>query len=282
MCEMKILLVTDANGWCIENRCKAIKKFLPEHEFEIVACKNDFSKDYDIIHFNYSFNLGRHIDFIKRNGYKCVITFSNERSIMNGDGGNQKQFLEIMDSVSAITSVSKTIADNFPQYKITYIPNGIDEDIFNTWRNPIVGYAGSQNRVKNFHILCEACSDLDLELKTTGEVKKVGDRVVSNYAFEDMQGFYNSIDVLIHASQSEGCSNTILEALSCNIPVLMTKTGIWQDLEGYVTFIEPTVESIKDALKKFMGRSLIEEKFLWKNIIPRYNEVYEEVLCLQK
>jgi hypothetical protein len=63
----------------------------------------------------------------------------------------------------------------------------------------------------------------------------------------------------------------------------MTKVGLWQELEGYVTFIEPTINGVKEGLKKFLGRCLIEEKFLWKNIVPLYQETYEEVkLCLAK
>jgi hypothetical protein len=116
---MKILLVADLAGWAIENRCKAIKKFLPQHEFTIFAERDkeqyllQHTDDFDLIHLNYSFGLTRLLRFIKQYPQKIIITLSNERTILDGDGGDPKTFKELLKSVRTATSVSKTLADEY-------------------------------------------------------------------------------------------------------------------------------------------------------------------------
>jgi glycosyltransferase involved in cell wall biosynthesis len=287
---VKILLVSDSAGWAVENRCKAIKKFLPkEYYCDILNLKEkkpflDWNeKEYDIIHFHCCFGIAYHKEFIEKHAEKIILTSSNERTLTDGKGGNPKEVLEIVELIAASTSVSKSLTEKYGNGKIKYIPNGIDEDLFCKHKKPVIGYAGTDNEVKNLAALRQACEDLGLELKTALKTGKVDNRVVATVPYEEMQDFYNSIDVYVHTSYSEGCNNTILEALAGNVPVLMTKVGLWQELEGYVTFIEPTINGVKEALKKFLGRRLIEEKFLWKNIVSEYEEVYKEVeLCLAK
>jgi glycosyltransferase involved in cell wall biosynthesis len=248
---------------------------LPQHQFDIYAVRGrkDFGynfDEYDLIHINYSYGLTREKDIIKKYGHKIILTLSNQRTLLKGEGGDSDEFIEMMNSVAEITSVSPIMAHD----RIKYIPNGIDEDLFFKSKKLIVGYAGSKNPGKNFNLIKEVCEELGLELRCEADIAKMDNQVVSVIPHNQMQDFYMGIDVYVHPSKTEGCNNTILEALSCNVPVLMTRQGIYQDLEDYVIFIEPTKESIKQELKKFLGRQLIEKKFLWKNIVKEYDKIY--------
>jgi glycosyltransferase involved in cell wall biosynthesis len=154
--------------------------------------------------------------------------------------------------------------------KIPQIDNGIDSDLFCKFKKPIIGYAGCSSANKNWEKIKEACDNLGLEFRAAFRGK-------NQIPHRKMVNFYLGLDVYVLASLTEAFNNTVLEALSCNIPVIMTKTGAWKKFKGYVEFIDPTYESIYCALKKYAGRKLILEKFLWKKIMTKYRRIYETV-----
>jgi glycosyltransferase involved in cell wall biosynthesis len=170
-----------------------------------------------------------------------------------------------------VVSLSPTLAE------ITgarYIPNGIDESIFDNPKRAVVGYAGTNSAIKNPKLVEHACKELGLEFRAASYGGKAHRHTRRH---DEMPEFYKGLDVYVHASSTEGFNNTVLEAISCNIPVLMTRVGAWREFEGAVTFIEPTVESIKEKLRPWCGRQLIMERFLWRDIIPKYGEIYDAI-----
>ncbi len=278
---MKILILSDLlNNWALHNRAKAIKKFLPEHEIDIKAAlgRDDWiygSDKYDLIHFNFSYGLTDFKHFFDENMKRCVITVVNERSLLAGHGVDVKVFEELLRECPSVTSVSKKIADMIPG--IRYIPNGIDEDLFKRHHRPVVGFAGVVDKPnKNVSLIEKACAEMGFEFRTVSYLRScMGEADSGQIPHEKMQDFYSDIDVYVHASLTEGFNNTILEALACNVPVLMTRQGCWQEFEGWVDFFDPTLEDLKKKLQKFKGRQLVFEKFLWKNLVPQYREVYD-------
>jgi glycosyltransferase involved in cell wall biosynthesis len=270
---MKILSIVDTIGWCIWFRAEAIKKFIPEYQFEIRDTVNekvlDGWEEFDLIHFHFTYGLTNFYDFIKCNKDRMVITICNERSLLLGQGVDVKKLEELLRICGGVTSISRKIAGI---YGIEYIPNGIDVDLFNKYKRPVVGYVGTTGELKNHLVIKQVCEELGLEFRTADyvDLKKM-------IPHDRMQDFYMGLDVYVHASLTEGFNNTIIEALSCNIPILMTKAGVWEELQEYVTLIEPTVEGVKKELMKFTGRNHILKNFLWKDIVPKYKEVYRRV-----
>ncbi|MCC7422022.1 MAG: glycosyltransferase family 4 protein [Planctomycetaceae bacterium] len=277
---MKILLLCDfRDNWSIHNRTKAISKFCPQYEFAIRETRDRkgglWREDqFDVVHFNFSGKLTDYAPFILAERNRVLLTVANERSYFDGFGVDREVYRELL-RVCRATSVSKRVADDCGA---TYIPNGIDEDIFDRHRNPVVGYAGTKDPNKNAHLIEQACRELGLEYRSA---YYRGTRPDQPHAHGDMKHFYCGLDVYVHASATEGFNNTIIEALSCNVPVLMTRAGCWQEFEGWVDFIEPTVESIKAGLRKLSGRRLITDRFLWRNIVPRYAAEYEAIYAQQ-
>lgn len=272
---MKVLIVSDLlNNWAIHNRAKAIQKFLPDINITI---SEGYMRDYglagqeafDIIHFNFSSGLTFHYEFIMKNLHRCLFTIVNERSYLSGFGVDWEQYKEIMHKAPYKTSVGLRMAK---LTGATYIPNGIDEDLFPRPRRPIVGFSGTDREAKNMSVIKAACDQLGLQLRTANYNNNVPDLQHS-----DMHKFYQSIDVYVHASLTEGFNNTILEALACNVPVLMTREGAWKEFEGWVDYIEPTIEGVTDGLKKFTGRRLVHERFLWKYLAPAYRAMYQRI-----
>ena len=275
---MKILILVDMlNDWALHNRAKAIQKFLPEHEIKIMRALGEeewlgWHDSFDLIHFNFSYGLTDYWSFIMHNLDRCIVTVVNERSLLEGHGVDIPVFERILRTCPNVTSVSKRIAEIIPG--IRYIPNGVDEDLFRRFRRPVVGFAGVTDTAnKNVELIEQVCAKMKLELRTTGYVRD--EKGCGQIPHERMQDFYSDLDVYIHASLTEGFNNTVIEALACNVPVLMTRQGCWQEFEGWVDFFEPTFEGLYQKLRKFQGRDLIQDKFLWKNIIPKYKEVYD-------
>jgi glycosyltransferase involved in cell wall biosynthesis len=66
-------------------------------------------------------------------------------------------------------------------------------------------------------------------------------KFVSNASYSDMPVYYSAADLLIAPSRYEGCSYTILEAMSCDLPIISRETGIFnddtfRDIEGTTLF----------------------------------------------
>jgi glycosyltransferase involved in cell wall biosynthesis len=273
---MKILLIADKlDGWSANNRCKAIQKFGTGdgYQFDITYGVNNkidpinLVDQYDILHWNYTGALTHRHHAIMEYRRKMIITIINERSLLNGVECDIPKMEEMMRSVAATTSVNKKIAD---MYNVEYIPNGIDFDLFAEPRPFVVGYVGSNRPNKNNQLLQRCCDNLGIKLhKACYKENQV--------AHEDMWREYHKIDVFVHPSFTEGCSNPVLEALAMNVPVIMTREGIWHEFEGMVEYIEPTEESITAALSRRLTRKVIQERFNWSDIVERYKKVYDRV-----
>ncbi len=92
-------------------------------------------------------------------------------------------------------------------------------------------------------------------------------------------------DVFVLPSLNEGMSNSVLEAMACGLPVIVTDVGGSKELvDGNGFIIEKgSVESIKEILNEIKKRDLIKmgnksreiaEKMSWKNVAERYRRIY--------
>lgn len=100
-----------------------------------------------------------------------------------------------------------------------------------------VGYLGTLNKRKGFHIVAECCrtnetkafliggggnlEDLASELDTARNNVKYCGFVPE----EELSDFYNSLLMLLLPTRSEGIPNVILEAMACGTPVVTTAKG---------------------------------------------------------
>lgn len=110
----------------------------------------------------------------------------------------------------------------------------------------------------------------------------------------DMEKFYQSIDVGVLASLSEGLPLFVLEAMSCGIPVVATDVGGTRELlrDGVDGFLVPAREpaALAAALRKLLqhpedrqqmgmnARSRIEAGFSRTLFFERVSGLYREVL----
>ncbi len=142
-----------------------------------------------------------------------------------------------------------------------------------------VGFSGNslstrQDQLKGYSEFFVKLKGLDwIELKSAVRTRE-------HYVpFSEMPAFYNEIDVYLCTSNSEGFSQSVLEAASTGRPVISTPVGGCEDLitEGVTGFlVERSLPKIVEKLKQLhddrgrleaMGqamRSTITEKFSWE------------------
>jgi len=110
---------------------------------------------------------------------------------------------------------------------VCLIQNGIDIDkwaVLPEREEFTVGFSAHQlQQGKGFDLVQSACEKAGVKLKTALYPDTY---IPYSKMYEE---FYGNISCLVSASSSEGCSNTVMEALSCGIPVILTKVGYHGD-----------------------------------------------------
>jgi glycosyltransferase involved in cell wall biosynthesis len=137
-----------------------------------------------------------------------------------------------------------------PKNKITYLPNGVDTDLFSPQEKKednLLLFVGRIGPNKGLHILLESLSylkksirlviigpaDWNLEyyqnmlnlIESENRKKKHEIRYLGALAQADIIKWYQKASILILPSFEEGLPVTTLEALSCGTPVIATPVG---------------------------------------------------------
>lgn len=113
-------------------------------------------------------------------------------------------------------------------------------------------------------------------------------------AQDDVNELLPAIDLFVLPSLAEGISNTLLEAMSCGLPVIATAVGGNPELvvDGVTGTLIPPADSpaLADALALYLrnpalleshgaaARQRVEEKFSIKAMVERYMGVYDDLL----
>ena len=171
-----------------------------------------------------------------------------------------------------------------------FLPECVDTDffkppIYKSNRNFIPGFAGRNAPVKRTHLL----DKLDFS------VKKQMDHSPENFTQDrtllPMKQFYHSIDCLVLTSKSECMPRTVLEAMSCGLPIISTDVGSLKMLvdEEWLVPVLPEEETVRimneklnklyndRELRKQVGkrnRETILKYFNWENNQPIWDDVF--------
>ncbi|HEY9798911.1 MAG TPA: glycosyltransferase [Leptolyngbyaceae cyanobacterium] len=175
------------------------------------------------------------------------------------------------------------------------------ERLFENDREIIVGWAGNSEwgpwqqdgiDYKGFRTLIKPAVE---ELRAEGyPVRGVyADRAVKWLPHDQMNDYYNSIDIYICASEIEGTPNPVLEAMACGLPVISTNVGVVSQVFGKLQsqFILPirNLETLKDKLRLLLEspetrKSLSEENLAsiqswsWKDKCIKWDSFFEKML----
>lgn len=249
----------------------------------LVTVHSDMSKEYEkpIIRLTYSL-----IDKIMRKYTSHYITVSKYlKSILEKSGINNK--------------------------KISVIYNGVNFEPAKkrAHKRLIIGSAGRLEYIKGFDILIRAFSQLEnkrLRLKIAGVGSKkselqdlasslnIKNRLEFVYYKNDAIPFFDSIDVYVQPSRSEGFGLALVMAMSQNLPVVVTPTGampeiVTDDVTGYISkdmspeslavAISKAVENIDKSTKIGIEASkFVCDNFSLNKWIDNTENVYKKVI----
>jgi glycosyltransferase involved in cell wall biosynthesis len=206
-----------------------------------------------------------------------------------------------------------------PKQVISVIPNGIDTEFFHPPEGKAFSmtsqedfrlvYVGRITPRKGLDLVVQAmskliqlgCSNIQFTIVGDGSAKTELESLVRRLGLEgavtfmgripheEVVSYYGKADVLIMPSKHEGMSNTILEAMACGLPIVITNTGgtkeLVDDANGRV-LEDRSVGSIVTALRELHDdRSLLESmsrtsrrkaiSMSWSRSAEQYVSFYE-------
>lgn len=158
--------------------------------------------------------------------------------------------------------------------EIDVIYNGVDSDFYKpavaksrTGELKIVS-TGRLIKRKGYNFLIDALAgmkdvsvtfvgsgNIEAELKEQCERLKVDARFCGAMDKPDMLKELQQADLFVLPSLNEGMSNSVLEAMSCGLPVIVTRVGGSEELvDGNGFIVEPgSSEGLRQALEKFVN-----------------------------
>jgi len=205
-------------------------------------------------------------------------------------------------------------------HKMKVIHNGVDTNRFkkinidvhnllpSCAESLVIGTVGRLMPVKNHLWLIAALSnflsdkiklviigdgELSNELNNFIKVKSLEDRVVMYGESSSPELLMNCFDVFVLPSISEGLSNTILEAMSCGLPVVAADVGGNSELisdkkNGYLyesnnvdDFLQSLTSLFEDEKKRKLfgdeSRNIVNKSFSLQVMLDSYMQVYTDV-----
>ena len=245
---MKVLLVCDKFNWSYHAIALALQKHnpYPDITLDILSWKGDeerfwkIEKEYDrilIMAHQILDNSWKTWWRIDPNRWLVGIhshhAFDDLKTTPEKDVDPPTKLMRFLAAFKGVNTVSQRLAALFKANGLVDIfctENGVDVHTFRPY-TPLrttgklrVGFAGTAKGVHDFRkgfneYIIPACNMANVELVTA--VARTGTALTP----EQMPNFYNSIDIYLCASSSEGFSISVLEAASCGRPVISTRVG---------------------------------------------------------
>jgi L-malate glycosyltransferase len=267
---------------------------------------------------------GKKVPYVITGHGSDIHTFGNKRDF-------KSIFRLCVDNADAITYVSKGL-QKIAEKKIglpeggIWVTNTIDENKFfpkpNRYRNKlkipknafVIGHASSFHPVKQVYHFFELAKNL----KEKGELgntyflmcgdgidkkalieKLEKNELIDHFKFTgnlnatELKRAYNAMDVFILPSQKEGCPLVALEAMSCEIPIIATRTegltelihkdfGLLFKTKNFSHLTRHTLKLKKDKrLRTKMGKNAREQVIREHSIsavVNKYLEIYHNIL----
>jgi len=305
----KILFLVHNQNWCWTQTAKSIAANLPQYSFSIVSAK-EFKRDFDSLVNSHDMVYMRGYPFIFLRGMpKLPIPFIY--TIATGGENLDKRITQSMDYADrgfvCITQNEKTKIEleKLDFKNVHVIPNGIDIELFKPSgadKKYDVGFAGNN-------------SGFRAELKGTGFVKAACESMKVSYIettlenrlpYSQMPEFYNSIRIYAQPSDSEGCSNSVMEAMACGKVCLICE-GVGyhgetcidtcsdescdnlENTSGNAVFVKRDAGDIADKIKWLLDNPGIYRRIsenarafalehAWDKIAPVHGEIIRQAL----
>ena len=203
--------------------------------------------------------------------------------------------------------------------KIIAIPNGVDTNLFHEdnnnnnynnqnitilWVGRFVRGKGVEYIIQAAKILVKKVPDLNFLLVGDGSLKgeiesiieksdlKENVKIKENIPNANMPEVYQKTDIFVLPSLNEGVPKTLLEAMACGKPVVISEFPHLQELikNSGLSFPKGDVHALADKIMRLIrdpelakelginGRKKILKDHSWEHTVHKTIELYEEVL----
>ena len=191
---------------------------------------------------------------------------------------------------------------NISRSRVKVITLGIREDLkpkLNSGRVFRIGYLGQLDRRKRVDLLIRAFSqsslDAELVIGGTGSINRdtmnVDDdgriKFVGHVPDDELADFYNSMNVLVFPTAIEGYGLPIVEAMACNVPVIVLADAIIpHEVKARCIVVEDlgtTFSSLLYLIRLCSDTRTAEnhawaKTHRWEECVEKYVKLYEDVL----
>lgn len=322
----RILLCPDVENWCWWHQSLALQKYAPpEYGVEVVPQqviqnkKEDTAwlKSFDsILHWSwvdcpFLFGIRRLVTVVAHDGLKWHFVTDESKQIWNTEWrqfaaaspqrnyGNARKTLPRVDHVICVNpDLQAFVQEKIRQRGSSYLPVGVDHNLYVPKTTVFdetklkVGWCGQDGaKTKGIPwILNPLMERLGNKVEFILNIRNHSDPLSP----EEMCEWYNSIDVFLCTSISEGTPAPPLEAMSCgrgvittpvgDMPNVLDGTGAGKLVSGYanddqsrltISEMEECLLSLTPAQARSMGeaaRQRIEEQYTWEKLSPKWLE----------
>ena len=244
-----------------------------------------------------------------------ITTSVSEHLLIEGNEARERTILYNSLAVGYTTFSTKLnkILSSIPNYPPPFgnTEDGVDLEFFHPRnlerladedREIVIGWVGNSKwggddtDHKGLQTIIKPAID---ELRSEGfKVRgEFADRQVKWVPHEEMNDYYNSIDIYVCASDIEGTPNPVLESMACGLPIVSTNVGIVPDAFGKLQkeyiLISRTKQELKEKLKSLVEnpsyrQSLSNEnlrevkKWSWEKQSQKWDAFFSEMLSLSE
>lgn len=312
------------DGYEIRRFKPIVKVFGNSIMLNMFRCLLNEKKDYDVIHAHSHLFFTTNLSALIRKMDSSPLIITNHglisqtppiwfSELYNATLG--KWTFNNADSVICYTIEEKDkLIDIGVKSTIRVIHNGINSRLFSPteeeenlilWVGRFLPGKGVEYLIEAFSILSKNHSGLKLLLVGDGPQKRgilekavnlgVRDKISikSFVPNEEMPTIYRGSKVFVLPSLSEGVPRTILEAMSCEVPVVSTDLPQIRGLVSDCGFMVPRKDPValaeavdrllsdESLRKKFgiNGRDKIKRNYTWQETVENTVELYKECVC---
>ena len=216
--------------------------------------------------------------------------------------------------------IKQEILENYPirESKITVVPNGVDVLKYKKEETTIykkkegefvLGFLGRMMIRKGSDLILPILKKVktenpNIKLLFAGDDLRQRERFLKiiqknnlkdsvidlGYIDDNMKNsFFGSVDLFLLPSNYEGMNLTLLEALSCQTPILATPEAVTFEHDNTIITSNRSVDSFANKILELMNNEevltsianrskKIAEKYTWENTAKQTLEVYEKIL----
>lgn len=202
---------------------------------------------------------------------------------------------------------------NRDRYPSVLIPNGVDPTLFTPEAGdrrayhlpetvPLVIMASALTPdkrvlegIRSVAKLPDVCLAIAGDGELRSEVQALGETLLGDrfrwlkLPSDQMPGFYQCADVLLHMSQDEPFGNVYLEALATGLPIvahdkkitrwILEDCGVYVDTADEVAVAEGIRTALTQKSEAAIAhrRALVDRRFTWSRLAEQYSEFFEKI-----